>query len=331
MTITEFELILGSIEATVGAGQVYSMVAPNGAQGSQLFTDMHRKANSTAIVRAPDGDVMPKDSGSIERTFVNSPLLHCLQEMVVRAAPWPYVFYAKPSSGKTSAGRAFMHWYIPKKFADPKTRPKSLMLTGTMALETSSYFHHMSVTFKAGTTPWFAPLVAALGRTKEEIESGRHPSVLILDDFDVAGQDDVNITNMKKFCHDLATLRDREDGEQYSFYVVIMTQSPDVANKLCRINNWQKIAPMPGTYTPLKKEELEKSKLPNPSWTELPWKSEQLKKMVKKRFTDDELARVDWETLCEDGEIPGSVLREVQAKLREARLVLPGVADIELD
>lgn len=309
------EFVIGAIEATVGIGQVYALVAPTGAQKSALFTNMDKKAKALAIIRAPEGNAMRKDPDAIRARMVDSPLLRCLREMILGEQAWPYVFYAPPSSGKTSAARAFMHFYIPHLFPDPVTRPKALMLTGTMALEASSYFHHVSDTFIAGSTSWFAPLVAALSRTKEEIASRRHPSVLILDDFDVAGKDNVNITNMKKFCHDLAALRDLEHGEQYEIYVVIITQSRDVANKLCRINNWQKIAPMPRTYNP-PVGNVSKSELPDPDWTELPWTSDQLQKMVEKRFTEEELSGVEWETLCIHGEIPGTVLRQVAALVR---------------
>lgn len=58
------------------------------------------------------------------------------------------------------------------------------------------------------------------------------------------------------------------------------------------------------------------SNLPNPEWTDLPWTSDQLKKMVEKRFTEEELSDVEWKTLCVHGEIPGSVLRLVAALVR---------------
>lgn len=116
-------------------------------------------------------------------------------------------------------------------------RPKALMLTGSIALESRSYFNHTSDTFKAGSTAWFASPVAALSRTEQDVDSGKSPSVLILDDFDAEGSDNGNITNMQKLCHDLARLRDLP-GERYDIFIVVITQSRDVANKSYRINNW---------------------------------------------------------------------------------------------
>ena len=48
----------------------------------------------------------------------------------------------------------------------------------------------------------------------------------------------------------------------------------------------------------------------------MPWESERLKKMVKKRFTEDELADVEWEALCSNGAIPGYVLKEIKGIIR---------------
>ena len=165
-----------------------------------------------------------------------------------------------------------------------------------------------------GRRTWFSSLIAALSRTEEEIESGKSASILILDDFDTEGDGNVNITNMKKFCHDMARLRDVNE-EQYEIYVVVLTQSKEVANMPCKINNWQKIAPIPGNCNP-PTGIFDESNRPDPDWTGLPWTDEQLKKMVNKRFKVDELADTDWETLCKPGKVLGQVLREVREKVR---------------
>ena len=276
------------IEALLGAGQVYALVTPDGRAKSELFTELRRRASSVTILRAPEGEPENKDPDGIKLRMVDSPLLVCLRQMVLGMAPWPYVFYAPPSSGKTSAARAFMQVSIPNLFPDLKERPKALMLTGAMELDTRRYFDHISSTFKSGKTPWFSSLIAALSLTKEEIESGKSASILILDDFDTEGDGNVNITNMKKFCHDLARLRD-ENEEQYEIFVVVITQSKEVANKLCKINNWQKIASTPGSYNPPTRAVHESSPL-DPDWMGLPCTDDQLKKMVNKHFKAAELA-----------------------------------------
>ena len=197
------EAIVGDVETLIGAGQVYASVAPNGASKSSLFTDMRKKAEALAIMRVSEKDVEPKDPKNLVHTMVASPLIFCSQRMLVREAAWPYVFYAPPSSGKTSAARGFMHVSIPSLYKDEKKRPNALMLSGSMKPGTNTYFDHIGSAFDAGNTPWFSSLVAALTRTEEEMRDGKEPSILILDDFDLEGEDNVNITNMKQFCHDL--------------------------------------------------------------------------------------------------------------------------------
>ena len=80
--------------------------------------------------------------------------------------------------------------YPKKKIKDEKKRPNALMLTVPMELGTHTYFNHSSDTFGKGSMPWFSSLVAALSRTEEEMDAGKEPSLLILDDFDSEGKDD---------------------------------------------------------------------------------------------------------------------------------------------
>jgi hypothetical protein len=119
--------------------------------------------------------------------------------------------------------------------------------------------------------------------------------VLILDDFDKCGHDNVNITNMKSFCHDLYRLQDEASGT-FDIFVVILTQSRDVANELCRINNWKKITPMPGSYVEIPPEERDAATLPDPNWTLMPWSEQELLYLVAKRFTTADLVGInlDW-------------------------------------
>ena len=269
-------------------------------------------------MHAPEGRAMPKDGDKIKQSLVGSPLLVCLKKMLLGEAAHPYVFYAPPSSGKTAAARAFMHVSIPgeKLVLDPAKRPKALMLTGTMANESGWYFEHIGITFESGTTPWFGPLIAALSQTEQEVEAGRKPSVLILDDFEVLGPENINITNMRKLCHDLAMLREYDENK-YEMFIVVITQSKEVANELCRINNWKKISLMPGSFVPpiLSCTENAQTPLPDPDWTGLPWERQQLENMVVKRFKPDELNGIDWRPLCGDGQNPGEIIKEIKGRV----------------
>jgi hypothetical protein len=183
----------------------------------------------------------------------------------------------------------------------------------------------MSAGFKAGSTPWFASLVGALSRSPQEIAAGKTPSILILDDFDVCGPDDINIKNMKHFCHDLHRLQD-VDMDRLEMYIIILTQSREVGDKLCRINNWKKIGPMPGCYVerPPEKQKRDADVLPNPEWTLMPWSREGILVLVRKRFTEAELKDIQLDFI-QHGANPLRVIKFIKTMIKRKRSDAKGI------
>lgn len=214
------------------------------------------------------GEVENVDVEKELKIMVESPILTCLRRLVTREAPAPYVLYAPPSSGKTTAARAFLKFSLKRLFPTSEEIPHAIMLSGSV--DESTYFQHIAGAVLAGKTPWFASLMMALSRSAEEITSGKPPSILILDNFDDCGPNNVNVKNMTHFCHDLHRLQELH-GKSLEMNIIILTQNRDTGDALCRINNWKKIAPMPGSYTELLTDEREAETLPDPGWTKMPW------------------------------------------------------------
>jgi len=174
-----------------------------------------------------------------------------------------------------------------------------------------TYFDHISEVFGSGTTPWLSSLLVALQRSGDEKDKDRLPSVLIMDDFDSAGEDDVNITYMRHLSKDLDDCFWRH--EKSRCYLIILTQDREVANKLCRINNWKKIAPLPGSYVDIEIDERTAEKLPDPTWTLMPWSSEEMTAFVEKCFPKIDLSCLSFPIT--DGMNPTAVHRAVSTDL----------------
>ena len=197
---------------------------------------------------------------------------------------------------------------VPLRFVlgkfNEQERPRALMVSGPADEET--YFQHMARLFEAGDTPWFESLLGALSTSPSEPD--RQSSILILDDFDDEGPGGINVKFMRHFCKELYEAQ--HQNEQMRIRIVILTQKKDIANKLCRINNWEKIAPMPGSFQPLPEEKMNEEQLPDPDWTLLPWKAEELKSLVKRYFGEDlEENCFSW---IKDGMNPTQTLRKVR-------------------
>jgi hypothetical protein len=323
--------LLALVEATVGVNPIYAAV--KGADWSTLtdpskstlLKNLRDHAEEQTVLRGATGDIEAALS-EIERSILaESPILACLKRVVDREAPAPYVLYAPQSNGKTTAARAFMTFSL--KRLSPAERPYALMLRGSADAKT--YFGHMGAGFKAGGTPWFAALIAALSRSPDEINAGKRASILILDDFDDCGPDDVNIKNMRRFCHDLNDLQ-QAHGKRLEMHVMILTQNRDVGNKLCRINNWKKVGPMPGSYSEPPPEERDAAVLPDPDWTDMPWSKDELLSVVKKAFTQAELKDVSLDFI-ETGANPGRVKKLIEGKIEVKRSEADGGSFLDPD
>jgi len=324
------ELALAGIEAVVGVGQIYSAISTSlsgssSPNKSALLSKIKELAENQSILLS-DGEEEIVDVEKEKKIMVESPVLLGLRRAVVLNVPAPYVLYAPPSNGKTTAARAFLKFSLRRLFPGEKM-PRAVMLSGLV--DRPTYFDHIAVSLNAGTTPWFSSLLMALSRSPAELEANKAPSILILDNFDDVGPDNANIKNMRHFCHDLHRLNDR-DGRSKELFVFIITQSKTVANALCKINNWKKIRPMPGSYAGLPPEESTADELPDPNWTMMPWSAKELRRLVEKRFSDSELDSISLDFIT-DGANPADVMatvREMIARKEAAEKGGPGDATL---
>jgi len=81
-------------------------------------------------------------------------------------------------------------------------------------------------------------------------------SILILDEINEAGVDTCNITLVDAL---MRFIYDQKQG----IHLIAVTQNQDVADELCRLNNWQKIAPLDGLTNPTREQVRKKeAKMP---------------------------------------------------------------------
>lgn len=274
-------------------------------------------------ILTPDGQEQIVDVEKERKILVESPVLLCLRRAVVYNAPSAYVLFAPPANGKTTAAMAFLKFSLQRLFPGDRT-PRAVMLSGG-AVDRPIYFDHIAGCLKAGQTPWFASLLLALSRSPAELAANKAPSILILDHFDDLGPDNVNIKNMFHFYHDLHRKMDCS-GASMKFHVFIMTQSMTVANALCKINNWKKIRPMPGSYNELPPEERTAQYLPAPNWTMMPWSKKELQALVRKRFSDSELEGIGPDFI-KDCANPTFVIEIIQSIIAKKATEVGGACD----
>jgi hypothetical protein len=172
--------------------------------------------------------------------------------------------HAPPSSGKTIGGREYLQGYLSAFEGVDTTLGKAhgIMFTGTGY--DMDYFDYMSARLGAGEfRQWIYALVAAL--SPDPTSPRCFPSILILDDFNEPGNNDMNVAFIKKL---MKTVTDR------GFYTLILTQNPVFGTYLCSLNGGQKIQPLPGTFTGEKT---------NPVWNDFAWSRQELTKLVDKQ------------------------------------------------
>jgi hypothetical protein len=191
------------------------------------------------------------------------------------------VLYAPPSVEKTTAATALLSFSL-QRF-DASRRPRAALMVSGPVID-ATYFQHMTRAFEASDTPWFDSLLGALSTSPLE-ELGRKSSLLILDDFDEEGPGEINITFMLQFCKALYDAQKK--NKSIRIHVVILTQKLEIANKLCQINNWKKIAPLPGSFVPISDEIRKEEVLPDPVWTLMNWEADELRLLVQRHYEED--------------------------------------------
>eukprot|EP00978_Attheya_sp_CCMP212_P036726 scaffold168722_cov48-Attheya_sp.AAC.1 len=111
-------------------------------------------------------------------------------------------------------------------------------------------------------------------------------SLLILDEMNDAGVGGCNITlvdAMMRYIYE----------QRQGIHLMVVTQNQDVADELCRLNQWQKIAPMDGLTNPTTSQVYKNEAKAPASNQEIPWNPkavewslENLTKFIDSRFKD---------------------------------------------
>lgn len=124
---------------------------------------------------------------------------------------------------------------------------------------------------------WIASMVAGLS-PQPNMPAAQHAPVLVLDEFNLSGENDQNISFADAFARFIY---------ERSFTVFFATQDLAIAKELCKLNQWRKIGPLLGLTQP-ERWSLNKGELPpiNYNWEGMQWTTERLTMMIlqRKRF-----------------------------------------------
>jgi hypothetical protein len=198
--------------------------------------------------------------------------------------------YAKPGQGKSFAARALLeHFYC---FSDQQL--KGLMVTGT-DLDQDYFSSFASLLGVQDVEGWMHALLLALNAPMK-----MQPNILILDGFDSAGENNINITFVKKLYGEINITK--------NLFVVVVTQNESVANELCDLNGGMRVLPLPNTYM---------GSRTSPTWLDMKWSRKLLVEMAKWHYPDCDEEKLDF---IKDGMVPGEVLKQVQLSFREVEV-----------
>ena len=236
--------------------------------------------------------ILPEPSGKdLLLPFIKTPLMEFLRDAYTKQTRGDsHVVYARSSIGKTMACFAFM------RFVAPRIKSQALMITG--AQKHVPYITHMAKQLGVeNEEDVLVDLVAGM-RTVAPTPA----SVLILDEMNGLGVDQCNIT--------LVDVLMRFVYQNYQgIHVIVLTQNQTVADELCKLNKWQKIAPMNGLTEPSRKAVRDQEE-DMPSMTDaddpipwlpevLEWSLDNLTKFIDTRFKGhdfekDEAGIINW-------------------------------------
>lgn len=207
--------------------------------------------------------------------YVKTPLMEFIRAAYTsKARGDSHVIYASSSIGKTSACRAMMELEAAGRSI------QALMITG--AQKDVPYITHLAEQLKVEKEEdVLIDLVDGM-RTVPP----KPASILILDEVNDAGVGNCNITLVDAL---MRFIYEQKQG----IHLIVVTQNQDVADELCRLNKWQKIAPLDGLTNPTTQQvRTKEATMPTDDeaipWNHkaLEWSLENLTKFVDTRFKD---------------------------------------------
>lgn len=199
----------------------------------------------------------------------DSPLLQCLYRTFEagpdRCAVGNYVFYTKRNLGKSAALRIFCRKTL------KQNERRSIYVSGLGSKK--NYFENIADNLQLNPgTNWAKCLVAAMTRGHED---SKNP-VLVLDEFNSLGDNNVNLGDMDMFMRHCLGRK---------FFLIIATSNEEVARELIKLNHWGKIKPLQAVHTFNVFDAALYSE--DPIWKTITWSTDQLKKVVIKHFGRD--------------------------------------------
>jgi hypothetical protein len=223
---TGLEETLGLVTAAFSLYELASSAKETAPTSSSLLEKFVLDARARRILEPPLLDPTEDDPP------YRSPVARAILDIYLKPLPRrAYVLYAEASTGKSAAARHIMKTTLAAAYGDDA--PHGIMISGLPPKE--DYVSHMSSLLGAtGSTGWAKALIQAL--VPDPRSPGRKHSILILDEFNSAGPDDINITFVKILYRAITNK---------SIYLLIMTQNKKLANDLADVNNRSKITALP--------------------------------------------------------------------------------------
>lgn len=241
---------------------------------SQMLADMEEHAAKCSVLGL-SGFVYDHD-----HTLLGSPLGECISDGLgseeEAVPPKTYILYAPPSLGKTTAAVSIFKELLPEEGV------KGIMITGRSLK--SNYFQHVAKELGVPySSDWVKCLLAALSPAP----GSKTVPVLVLDEFNASGNDDLNIQLMDAFMRMVYGRR---------LICLVITQDRDVAKKLALLNGYQKIAPLPAALVayedgaPGPEFEIPKAgEITHWNWKCFDWRLDELTELAEKRCEQREI------------------------------------------
>lgn len=272
--------------------------------------------------RAVIGD--PED-GSLPSNIVRSELLSCMLQACSKTGV--VVVHADRGLGKTTAAKYIFklsaggimfcncdtpssgcYWKgvgsaigIPKEVYEKNSDWETLLVaavaaaTSPKALETDSWIDRLmqfSLSICGGDDSSDAiPTIEGL-----DLSFLQKKSIMIFDDFNDVGEEDI------KFMKSLYPI-----VKAKGVLLFVLVRDEDTANRLIKLNNWGRIAPLPGICRNVSRPEAKEK---TPEWKAINWTQAQLKEIVRSNFGGIPKNMPE----IEDGANPLDILDEAREK-----------------
>lgn len=242
---------------------------------NKLWSSVKRESNKAVEIRhwSLKQHILPERKAEKELQYIKTPLMECIRSVYTsKTRGNSHVVYASSSVGKTTACRAIMEFEAKGK------NIQALMITG--AQKDLPYITHLAKVLKVEKEE---DVLVDLIHGMRTVPP-KPASILILDEMNDAGVENCNmllVDALMRFIYD----------QRQGIHLIVVTQNQDVADELCRLNKWQKIAPLDGLTNPTRLQvQTKEAEIPGKdeeiSWDPkaLEWSLENLTKFIDAQF-----------------------------------------------